>query len=322
MKVLVSEAIALEARIRLEANSNLTVCFSKNPQPTSEEIRGSDILLIRSRTRIDAEFLSACRELKLIVSMTAGFDHIDLKEVSSRRIVCVYTPESHTQSTAELTMALLLALHRSLPSLDRDLRQGKWREGQPRGCNLAGRRLGIIGFGRIGRRVGHLAKAFGMHVSAYDPYLSSEDFDNQAVERLGLHEILRCSDAVTLHVPFTPATKGMINNGTLEWMRPGTLLINTSRGEVCKQAQVFEALQKGVLGGLALDVFENEPFRPIPQWRELPRSVFTPHVGAYTEAAFELASAQGVDAVEAFLSGLEPKFTLPPQALWYQEAFN
>jgi D-3-phosphoglycerate dehydrogenase len=288
MRVLITEPYSLPSKARLKAAG-----FEVHEDAAA--LADAEILLIRSRTVIDADFLSRAPKLKLIVSATSGVDHIDAALCRERGIVAAHTPMANAQSAAELTLGLMLALERDILAAHKSVKGGKWREGLRRPHGLDGKILGIIGLGRVGQRVARMAYAFGMRLQAHDPYIDESLFPAFHCERMGLIELLTSSDIVTLHVPLTKETKYLMNNPTLGEMQSEAALINTSRGAVVNQNDLIDALDNGTIAGAAMDVIEREP--PPPGHRVLthPKLLLTPHIGAYTETAWNKGCTEAVD---------------------------
>lgn len=309
MKILVLESYYINATARLTAAG----CELLNAQSAAQ----AECILIRSQTKIDAEFLDKHPNTKLIVTATSGFDHINLKETQKRDITVAQTPNANAQSTAELTMMLILAAERQLTNATKNVKQNKWRTGLERPHGLEGKTLGIIGLGRVGTRVAALANAFGMKVQAHDPYIDEEEFPKKNVEHVGLIECLKTSDIVTLHVPLTKETKYLLNNPTFGEMQSDAILINTCRGAVVNENDLMVALNERKIAFAAMDVIEREPPPKGHPLTDHPRLILTPHIGAYTKIAWEKASHEAVDKVLDFKSGKKVSDTLPIEAPWF-----
>ncbi len=305
MNVVVLEPYSLNSLARLKAAHLFALSESAN------DLAQAEILLIRSRTRIDAKFLDKASRLKLIVTATSGFDHIDLIETKRRGIVTTHTPDANAQSTAELTIGLILALERQIPQAHKNVRGNNWREGLKRPKGLEGKTLGIVGLGRVGSRVARVASALGMRIEAYDPYVTDTTFQKSAATRIGFIELLRTADIVTLHVPLTNETTHMLAQPTFLEMQNDAFLINTCRGPVVDENDLLMALDDRVIAGAAMDVIEREP--PPAGHRVLthPLLLLTPHIGAFTQSAWEKASQEAIDKVIAFQQGQALSDTLP-----------
>jgi len=253
-----------------------------------KQIPEYDVVIVRSRTKITSSVIDAGKMLKVIGRAGIGLDNIDTKAASKRNIVVLNTPESSTEAVAELVIGFMLSLARKIPLGDRGIKEGRWLKGEMMGIELKGKTLGIVGLGRIGSRVGALAKAFGMKILVYDVIqLPEQLIKSLEAEVVDLDPLLSRSDFVTLHVPLTPETRRMMNSERLAKMKKGSYLINASRGEVVDERALYEALKEGWLAGAALDVFEQEP--PTSEVVKLPNVVCTPHVGAQTVEAQDAA---------------------------------
>ncbi|MGE0526298.1 MAG: NAD(P)-dependent oxidoreductase [Bdellovibrionales bacterium] len=311
MKVLALESYSVSALARLQGQGGFAVTQDE------KEIATADALLIRSHVRVDRELLDRAPQLKLVVTATSGFDHIDWRECERRSVTAAFTPEANAQSTAELTWALILAAERNLFGATRFVRDNQWREGLPRPHGLEGKTLGVIGLGRVGGRVARLAHAFGMNTIAHDPYVDTDVFTHFGIERSGLIEVLRTSDYVSLHVPLTRETRHLLNQPTLAEMQADAILINTCRGPVVDQNDLLAALDDGRIAGAAMDVIEREPPPPGHRLRTHPRLILTPHIGAFTESAWVKASQDAVEKVIQFQRGEKLLDTLPLQTAWF-----
>lgn len=251
-----------------------------------------DIAIVRSHTKVTKEFIDKAPNLKLVVRAGVGLDNIDQEYCSNKGIEVRNTAEASTISVAELVFALLLGIARRIVQKTEEVKKGYWRrEG---GFELSGKTLGIIGYGRIGREVAKRAKSFGMTVVAYDPYLTKTD-----VPMLSLNELLHVSDIITLHIPLTDETKNLINAKTIKEMRNGVILINTSRGGVIDENDLYDALAKGKVSFAGLDVFQIEP--PNSKLLELDNVVLTPHIGGSTVDASDRVGEAVVEQVRDFV---------------------
>ena len=315
-KVLVTDAIAAEALACLRSAFPGQVLKSASPSLTREELANTRYMVIRSRTHIRSELLDQAPGLKLIVTATSGFDHIDLGACQERDIQVLYTPEANASSVCELTFALMLSLFRRLNEMKATVKAGQWKETLAWGEELQGQCLGLIGLGRIGSRVAKVANAFGMQVAALDPYQPDKVFKSLEVERLGLTEILMSSDILSLHIPYTQKTHHLINHQTLSHINQEAILVNTSRGPIVAETELVEALERKQLRGACLDVFEREPMAPTSKLLKMPHVTFSCHVGAYTEQAFSRASKEAAEKVILFHQSGKASDFLPPAEPW------
>jgi D-3-phosphoglycerate dehydrogenase / 2-oxoglutarate reductase len=264
---------------------------------------GAAGLVVRSATRVDAELIAAAPSLRVVGRAGTGTDNIDLDAATRAGVLVVNAPDANALSAAEHTMALLLSLARRVPEGDRSVRSGGWERSRLGGVELAGKTLGIVGLGKIGRLVAERARAFGMVLLACDPFVSEQLAAAVGVELVsGLPELMARSDFVTLHVPLTEETRGLIGTGALEHARPGLRLVNTARGGVVDEEALAAALRSGRVAGAALDVFSTEPPAGSPLLT-LPQVVVTPHLGASTAEAQVRAGVEVAAAVAAALRG-------------------
>ncbi len=273
-----------------------------NRDQTLAAVPAAHALIVRSDTKVDTELLDHAQNLRFVVRAGVGVDNIDLDECTRRRVVVMNAPDGNTISTAELTFALILSLARHIPAADASMRTGKWDRKKFMGTQLAGKTLGIIGFGRVGRAVAERAQAFGMTEVAYDPFVPE-----RVARHLGLSIVPRLedlfaeADIITLHALVTDDTRGLINAENIAKMKDGVRIINAARGKLINAADLAEALKSGKVAGAAIDVYDTEPPTPDNPLLGLPNVIYTPHLGASTveaqEAVAEQAAQQIVNAL-------------------------
>ena len=303
IKILICDPMENEGIQKLEG-AGFTV--DVKPTITSEELKKTvsnyDVLIVRSRTKVTKEIFEAGKQLKLVGRTGAGLDNIDLEAAQKKGVTVFNTPEAPAEGVAELTMGLMLALARSIPSADKAMKEGKWIKKDLMGWELKDKILGTIGLGNIGERAAKLARAFGMKIlikkrTPPDPAILKE----LEAEFVSLQELLKRSDIVTIHVPYSSQTHHMIGAKELQLMKKGSYLINTSRGAIVDEKALLEALQSQRLRGAALDVYEVEP---PTNWTlmQLPNVVCTPHIGAQTEEAQKTASVLIAEKIINFFS--------------------
>jgi len=268
-----------------EAGFEVDVRPEITPDQLSRIIRNYDVLIVRSRTKVTRQLIERAERLKVIGRAGVGLDNIDVEAAEKRGITVLNTPEAPADSTAELTIGLILALARKIPSADKSMKEGRWLKGRLKGWQLKGKTIGLIGLGNIGLRVARLAKAFGMKIlfTKRTPP-SPEVLKELEAEFVPLEDLLRRSDVVSIHVPLTEETRGMIGERELSLIKEGAVLINTSRGAVVDEEALLNALQSGRLRGAALDVYTVEPPKDL-RLIKLPNVVCTPHIGAQTDEA-------------------------------------
>jgi D-3-phosphoglycerate dehydrogenase len=269
-----------------------------------EALAEAAALIVRSSTTVDRDLLEAADALQVIGRAGVGVDNIDVQEATRRGIAVLNAPGGNTLSTAELAFGLLLAAARRIPAAERSLRDGRWDRKAFRGVQLHGKRLGVVGAGRIGSEVVARAHAFGMDVAVHDPYLPRERAEDMGVELLELEALLERSDFVTLHAPLTDQTAGMIGDAELALMPEGAVLVNAARGGLVDEEALARALEDGHLGGAAVDVYQDEPLPDDHPLRTAPDVVMTPHLGAATDAAKRGVAVEIAEAVrDALLQG-------------------
>jgi len=249
-----------------------------------ERIGEYHALVSRSETRVTRELIDRARKLKVIARAAVGIGNIDVEYATERGILVINTPGKNTNSAAELTFALLLAVVRNLVPAHQNMLALKWDRHRFAGRELAGKTIGIIGLGNVGHRVARFARAFDMNVLAYDPYIADDVFERHGARKVDFGHLIAESDVVTVHVPKTPETTGMIGAPEIARMKAGVIVLNTARGGVIDEAALLAALRSGKVGGAGIDTWEEEPPKDNP-FRDLPNVVMTPHIGASTEEA-------------------------------------
>lgn len=266
------------------------------------EIERFEAVVVRSRTKIDAEVIERGKKLRVIARAGVGVDNIDVKEAEKRGIKVICAPEAPIASVAELTISLMLALARKLNIAFQTTREGKWEKIE--GFELRGKTVGILGFGRIGKEVAKLSKCIGMNVIAYDIREEAFDGESYVVKAESLEELLRSSDFLTIHLPLTEETRKLIGREEFSKMKTGAYLINTSRGAIVDQEALFEALRSGKLSGAALDVLEREPPGELEmKLLSLPNVIATPHIGSQTVEAQRRIAAEIAEKISLILRG-------------------
>ena len=265
--------------------------FDYKPEITPEEllktISNYEALVVRSRTKVTKEVIDLGHNLKIIGRVGSGLDNIDLVEIQKRKIKVINSPESNSEAVTELAIGLILSLLRKLSSLYSSMSQGLWLKRDFKGQELGGKKVGVIGFGHIGKSVAKILTAFGAKV----------DYYSRTQKTNSLKYIFKHSDIITVHLPLNNATKNLINNDLLSLMKPTSFFINTSRGGVVEEKSLFKLLQEKKIAGAALDVFWQEPLPPVSSWRKLPNVILTPHIGASTNEALEKGTKTVIDEI-------------------------
>jgi D-3-phosphoglycerate dehydrogenase len=302
-KIIVLDKISKDGLALLDAAEGIE--YEVRTGLKGEELRAGlaefDGAICRSGVKITAESLEGNRRLKAIVRAGVGTDNIDRKAATRLGIVVMNTPGGNTVSTAEHAFALMLALSRNVAAANQSLVEGRWDRSAYMGTQLADKTLGIVGLGRIGTELAKRALAFEMRVIAFDPFLSTEAAAKMGIERVEtVAEMLPRIDYLTVHTPLTPETKHLIGAEEIALLKPNARLINAARGGIYDEAALAEGLKSGKLGGVALDVFEQEPCTSSPLFG-MPNVVCTPHLGASTNEAQTLVAVEGVQLLINFL---------------------
>ena len=282
-RVLLTDGIAADAVQTLEAFGGIEAVAIGTPPPDEllRLIPDFEAIIVRSPTRVTAAVIEAGKRLRFIGRAGVGVDNIDVAAATKRGIVVINSPRSNTVSTAEHTMALMLAVAREIPRAHSTVTAGGWDRGSFHGVELAGKTLGVVGLGRVGREVAIRAGAFRMRVVACDPYVDAAQARALGADLMTLPEVIRESDWITMHVPLGMDTQGLIGAREIAAMKDGVVIVNCSRGGIVDEHALLAALDAGKVRAVAMDVFEQEPPGDHPLFRH-PRSVFTPHLGSVT----------------------------------------
>ncbi len=302
-KIMITDGLEESGKAILRKSADVV----DNPTITAEEllqvVGEYDALIVRGRTKVTAAVFEAGKKLKAVGRAGVGVDNIDLAAAKEHKVTVVNSPLATTIAVAELTLAHMLAAVREIAHADAGLKAGKWLKKELEGAELCGKTLGVIGFGRIGAAVAQRAKAFDMKVIGYDPLVKAEDIKARGGEPVSMDELLSKSDMITMHLPLTADTKGMLNEAAFGKMKQGVYIICAARGGVIDEAALLVGLNSGKVAGAALDVFATEP----PGLTDLvahPKVVCTPHIGAQTvEAQIRAAN----DISEEILAALDGK---------------
>jgi D-3-phosphoglycerate dehydrogenase len=309
MRVLVAEPLAHEGIELLRAHHDV----DERPGLSREELCAAigeyDALVVRSQVKADAELIAAGRRLIVIGRAGVGVDNVDLDAATRAGITVVNAPTGNTIAAAEHTLALMFAVARKIAAADASVRRGEWKRSLFTGHELRGRTLGIIGLGKIGQAIAVRARGLEMTVVGVDPFITAEQAALHGVELVEIGTLLARSDVITVHVPITRSTRGLIGSEALAQMKPGALLLNVARGGIIDEAAVADALRGGRLGGAGIDVFEQEPPVGSPLL-DAPNTVLTPHLGASTEEAQVLVAEEVADQVLDVLAGRSARYAV------------
>src|SRR3954471_12347322 len=300
-RILVTEGIAEGGLERLRAAGH-EVDVQLDLSQLFDHVRGAHALIIRSATQVSAELLAATRDLLVVGRAGIGLDNVDVEAATQRGVMVVNAPESNIISAAEHTMALLLAQARNVPQAHAALVAGRWERSRWEGVELADKVLGVVGLGRIGKLVADRAKAFGMQVIAYDPFVAADRARQMGVELVTLDQAVAEADFLTVHLPKNKETTGLINRDLLLKAKPSLRVINVARGGIVVEQDLADAVRDGVIAGAALDVFVTEPTTSSPLF-ELDSVVVTPHLGASTREAQDKAGDTISEQVALALAG-------------------
>jgi D-3-phosphoglycerate dehydrogenase len=303
-RVLVTEKLAARGIDAMRAAGlDVDEQVDLSPEQLLDAVRGADALVIRSATQVTADVLEAATDLVVVGRAGIGLDNVDVEAATRRGVMVVNAPQSNVLSAAEHTLALLLAQARNIPQADADLKAGKWNRSRWEGVELNGKTLGIAGLGRVGVLVAQRALAFGMRLVAYDPFVSADRARQLGVTLVPtIEELVREADFLTVHLPKTPETLGLISAEVLANAKPTLRLVNTARGGIVDETALADAVRDGRIAGAALDVFAAEPTTESPLF-SLDPVVVTPHLGASTTEAQDKAGDTIAEMVVLALKG-------------------
>jgi len=266
-------------------------------------LKEADAVLIRSATRIDAEALASAPQLKVVARAGIGLDNVDVPAATAKGVLVVNAPQSNIITAAEHAVALLLSVARRVPAADASMRAGEWKRSTFTGVEIADKTVGVVGLGRIGQLFAARIAAFGTTVIAYDPYLQPARAAALGVRLVDLPTLLATADIISIHLPRTPETLGLIGATELATVKPGVIIVNAARGGLIDEQALADALTQGRVAGAGIDVFVNEPLDPDSPLRTAPNTVLTPHLGASTAEAQDKAGTAVARSVRLALRG-------------------
>ena len=303
MKILICDNLNQQVYKELETIGD---CLDISKSASKDEdlanhIKDSEIVVIRSATKLTKEVLDKAEQLKIIARCGVGIDNVDLDFAKSKSIFVTNSPSANLISVVELTVALIISVSRKLSLADSHLKKGEWNRSQFLGNELYGKTLGIVGFGKAGRLVAERMKSFGMSIVFYDPYVTDW---NGSEESIKLDDLLRTADVVSIHVIKTKDTENLISKDMLDLLKPSSVIINTSRGGVLDEDYLFELLESEKIFGAGLDVYSNEPPKNVDRYNGL-NLVTTPHIGASTNEAQLKAGLETIENIKKILAGDE-----------------
>lgn len=265
-------------------------------------VADADALLVRSATTVDAEVIAAAPKLKIVARAGVGLDNVDVPAATAAGVLVVNAPTSNIHSAAEHALALMLSAARQIPAADATLREHTWKRSSFNGTEIFGKTVGVVGLGRIGQLVAARLAAFGTHVVAYDPYVPPARAAQLGIELLSLEDLLPRADFISVHLPKTPETAGLLGKEALAKTKPGVIIVNAARGGLIDEHALAEAIKSGHVRAAGLDVFSTEPCTDSPLF-ELPQVVVTPHLGASTTEAQDRAGTDVAESVKLALAG-------------------
>jgi D-3-phosphoglycerate dehydrogenase / 2-oxoglutarate reductase len=301
-KILLTDGLEENGKTILAAEGHVDDKKGISAEDLLKVIGEYDAIIVRGRTKVTSEVIAAGKKLKVIGRSGVGVDNIDLQAAKENKVTVVNAPIATSRAVAELVLGMLFSLARELPRADESMKKNQWLKKEFEGIELDGKTLGIIGIGRIGSSVAKMASALGMKILAYDPILTADVIKTSGAEAIGLDELLKKSDFITIHTPLTDSTRNLINTEMLAKMKDGVRIICAARGNIIDEQALLAALNSGKVAGAALDVFAIEP----PQDSELakhPHVIATPHIGGQTVEAQIRAANDISHEVLAALSG-------------------
>jgi D-3-phosphoglycerate dehydrogenase len=300
--VLIAEELSPATVEALGPDVEVVYCDGADRAQLLAALPDADALLVRSVTQVDPEALAVARRLRVVARAGVGLDNVDVRAATHAGVMVVNAPTSNVVSAAELAVTLLLSVARKVPQANAILKSGRWQRSAFTGSELFEKTVGVVGLGRIGVLVAQRLAAFGMDIVAYDPYVSGSRAGQLGVRLVGLDELLTVSDFITVHLPRTPETVGLIGTEQLRLVKPTVRIVNAARGGIVDEAALFTALAEGRVAGAGLDVFVSEPCTDSPLFG-LDQVVVTPHLGASTDEAQERAGVSVARSVRLALAG-------------------
>ncbi len=301
MKIIVADDLPASALDILRAEGwEVDARAGRAPAELATELSTADALVVRSATKVTRDLIAAAPKLRAIARAGTGVDNVDVDAASAQGIIVMNAPGANSISVAELTMALLLALARRIPAADASMKQGKWDKKSFLGEEVRGKTLGLAGLGRIGQEVARRARAFEMSVIAHDPFISAQIARDLRIELVSLDELCARADFLSLHMPSTPDTRHIFNAERFAKCKKGLRIINTARGDLIDEVALADAIEAGVIGGAALDVYQKEPTVD-HRLQKLPTVIASPHIAASTREGQELVGVETASALRDYL---------------------
>ena len=301
MKIIISDPLPSSATELLEKEGwTVDARAGRSTDKLSNDIKDAVALIVRSATKVTAQLIASAPNLRVIARAGSGVDNVDLQAASDKGILVLNAPGANSISVAEHAFALIMSSARSIPRADAQMKNGEWGKKSLRGVELRGKTLGVIGLGRIGRELAHRARAFDMSVVAHDPFITTNIAEELGIELLTLAVLAEQADFISLHLPSTDATRGIVNSDFLSSCKPDAKIINTARGDLIDEAALSDALTNGQIGGAGLDVYAEEP-PPDTTITGHPNVIATPHIAGSTTEAQELVGIDAATSVREYL---------------------
>jgi D-3-phosphoglycerate dehydrogenase len=304
VRILVTDTLADSGLAILRAASDMDVDYRPGLKDAAllKAVAESDALITRSGTSVTEELVNAGTRLRIVGRAGVGLDNVDVDACTARGILVINAPTANIMSATEHTMAMLLALCRNIPEAHASVKRGEWNRSKFMGTELDGKTLGIIGLGRIGTRIAKRARAFGMRVIAYDPYIAPSVFEKAVAEQVSIDDLLARADVITVHTPLTDETRGMIGAAEMARMKEGVVVLNIARGGIYDEQSLADALNSGKIAGAAIDVYVEEPPKDNPLL-SAKNIILSPHIGANTIEAQDRVAVQTAEMVIDALRG-------------------
>ncbi|MBS7611263.1 phosphoglycerate dehydrogenase [Candidatus Bathyarchaeota archaeon] len=301
---------------RLNEIAEVTVNRGKLQTETLQSVLREYDGVVLGTDKITREVLTGDLRVRIIARHGVGVDNIDLQAATEKRIVVTYTPSANAESVAEYTVGFMLTLSRRIVDAHMLMKSGGWARLELIGFDFKGKTLGIIGLGSIGSRVAEIAKAFGMRILAYDPFVDRDKADRLGVELTSLEAVLKESDFVSVHASLTSETRGLIGEREFRLMKSTAFLINTARGAIIDENALIKALKEKWIAGAALDVYAEEPLPREHPLRKMENTILTPHIASYTYEAIRKTDEMVLESLETFFKGGRPKWIANPE-VWH-----
>ncbi|MBI2445648.1 hypothetical protein HYV43_04635 [Candidatus Micrarchaeota archaeon] len=306
LNILVTDKIGPAGLAMLRQHADVQEAYGLKGDALLAAVSQADGLMVRSGTQVTSDVLAAGLKLKVVARAGSGVDNVDVSEATRRGIWVVNAPGGNATSAAEMTIALLMAAVRKVPQANASIKVGEWKREQFKGIEIAGKVVGLVGLGSVGKVVARILNGFGARVLAYDPFITVEQADRMGVQKVELDALFAQSDVVSVHVPLTDATRGLIGNVQFAAMKKGVVLLNAARGGVVDEPALLDALNSGQVSAAGIDVFEKEPYSPDSTAAQLVAHgnvVATPHLGASTSDAQEKVAVQAAEQMLLVLQG-------------------